>query len=97
MFTRQRVGDSIKDKALRAFYNDRDTRGLQEQQHVGRYERILAILDGATSPEDCNVPGYDFHQWKSSTTYSLKINKNRRILFEWEGEEAINVRQGDPH
>jgi proteic killer suppression protein len=48
--------------------------------------RILDILKAATKPEDCNVPGFDFHGLKGDRagTYSMKVNANFRITFGWD-------------
>jgi toxin HigB-1 len=88
---------SFKDKGLKAFWETGSIKGLCLQAFANRIRRILALLDNATRPEDCNAPGYDWHKWRGDPpTWSMKINGNWRVLFGWD-QEPIDVRQEDPH
>lgn len=60
--------------------------------------RILSILEAATKPDDCDVPGFDFHPLKGDRagTYSLTVNQNFRITFGWDNG-ATRVQLEDYH
>jgi len=89
---------SIRNKGLRLFYEKGDASKLQPQ-HAGKIRLILTRLEAATSPEIMQVPGYDLHrltgEWKGY--WSVKVDKNFRILFRFEGENVHDVDYLDYH
>lgn len=89
---------SIRNKGLRLFYEKGDASKLQPQ-HVAKIRLILTRLEAATSPEIMQVPGYDLHrltgEWKGY--WSVKVDKNFRILFRFEGENVHDVDYLDYH
>jgi proteic killer suppression protein len=59
---------------------------------VGRATRRLDALDAATSPEDMNLPGFDFHKLRGRPQrYSVHVNGPWCITFEWDGDDAVAV------
>jgi len=78
-------------------------KGLKELWETGRSGRVstnlqaralrrLDALDSASSPEQMNVPGFDFHQLHGNPTrYTVHINGPWCITFGWDGIEAIAV------
>ena len=58
-----------------------------------RILRRLDRLDAAASPEDMNVPGFDFHALKGlrPTRYSVHVNGPWCITFEFEAGDALLV------
>ena len=89
---------SIRHKGLRLFYEKGDSSKIP-RQYVGKIRLILTRLDAASSPEIMQVPGYNFHQltgdWKGF--WSVKVNKNFRIVFRFENENAYDVDYIDYH
>lgn len=58
-----------------------------------KIRRILLALDAATSPFDLALPGFRFHQLKppNEAYYSVRVNGNWHIIFEWDNGDAISV------
>jgi antitoxin HigA-1 len=61
----------FRSKALRAYFERRDTRGLSVQ-NVARVGRILRALDVATRPEQVNLPGYFLHALRGERRRSVR-------------------------
>lgn len=60
---------------------------------------MLDALDVAMKPEDMNIPGYKFHGLKGDRagTYAVTVTGNRRITFQFDGEDATDVNLEDYH
>jgi len=60
---------------------------------------MLARLDEATRPQDLNLPGYRLHPLKGDLAgyWSITVSSNRRIIFRFEGGNAIDVDLVDYH
>ena len=56
-------------------------------------ERILAVLDSATTPQALNVPAYRLHRLKGDLEgfWSVTVRANWRIVFCFEGTDAFDV------
>ena len=85
-------------KKLQAFYQRDLTRGLP-QNLVPRIRRILADLDVAERPGDLDLPGYRLHPLRGDRTgqWSFRVSGNWRIVFRFEGGDAIDVDLVDYH
>jgi proteic killer suppression protein len=68
-------------------------------EQAQKIERILDRLDASISPSDMNLPGYRLHELKGreAGTWSVTVNANWRITFEFEGHNAILVDYKDYH
>ena len=84
---------SFRHKGLKLFYDKGNVSKLQPQ-HVPKIRLILTRLDAATSPNDLNVPGYGLHPLSGDMTgfWAVKIDKNYRIIFRFDG---VNVQEVD--
>jgi proteic killer suppression protein len=62
-----------------------------------RIMRRLEVLDAAGSPEEMNVPGYDFHALKGfrPTRFTVHVNGPWCITFAFEDTDAsaVNLEQ----
>jgi len=89
---------SIRHKGLKRFYEKGDASKIQAQ-HVGKIRLILTRLDAAASLDEMNVPGYGLHQLKGDLKgfWAVKVDKNFRIIFRFEGENALDVDYIDYH
>ena len=89
---------SFKHKGLKLFYEKGDASKLQPQ-HISKIRLILTRLDAAKMPEEMNVPGYALHQLKgdSKDFWSVKVDKNFRIIFKIENENTQDVDYIDYH
>lgn len=89
---------SFRHRGLKLFYEKGDASRLQSQ-HVNKIRLILTRLDAARTPKDLNVPGYDLHQLKGGLKafWSVKVDKNYRIIFRIENENSRDVDYIDYH
>lgn len=89
---------SWKHKGLRDFFESGITKGIQSK-HVKKLRIQLAVLSAAMEPKDLNLPGYNFHALlgKRKGEYSITVNANWRITFQFEGRNAILVNYEDYH
>ena len=60
---------------------------------------MLTRLDAVKRPEEMNTPGSDYHQLKGDRKdfYSVKVKANWKIIFRFEGEDAVDVDYLDYH
>jgi len=83
---------SFRHKGLKLFYEKGDASKLQPQ-HVNKIRLILTRLNAAKIPEELNVPGYGLHQLKGEMKgfWSVKVDKNYRIIFRMENENTSDI------
>lgn len=89
---------SFRHKGLKLFYEKGNSSKLQPQ-HVSKIRLILTRLDAASAVEDINVPGYALHQLTGNLReyWSVKVDKNYRIIFRFDAENAHDVDYIDYH
>lgn len=89
---------TFKSKTLRKFFEDGQTRGI-EQALVGRLERRLDALDAATAATDLDLPGFGLHQLKGERRgeWSVKVSGNWRLTFTFRDGDAYDVDLEDYH
>lgn len=89
---------SIRHKGLRLFYEKGDPAKLQ-LQHVTKIRLILTRLEAAIGPEIMQVPGYQLHQLTGERKgfWSVKVDKNYRIIFRFEDQNVYDVDYLDYH
>lgn len=80
------------------FYEKGNASKLQPQ-HVNKIRLILTRLSAATLPGDMNVPGYGLHQLTGEFDglWSVKVDKNYRIIFRFEDGKIYDVDYLDYH
>lgn len=91
----------IKDwrhKGLKKFYDSGNKAGIQPK-HAENLRLLLFQLASAVQPEDMNTPGNNFHKLHGDLQgyFSVKVSGNWRIIFQFEGEDAILVDYIDYH
>lgn len=89
---------SFKHKGLRKFFEKGDYSGIQPK-HDKKLRLQLAALDTATVIEDMDLPGYNLHPLKGQrkNCWSISVNGNWRITFEFEDGDAYIVNYEDYH
>ncbi|MEK6731200.1 MAG: type II toxin-antitoxin system RelE/ParE family toxin [Pseudomonadota bacterium] len=89
---------SWKHKGLKKFYDTGSTAGINAK-HKFKLQIILQRLDAAVEPNDMNLPDMRFHLLKGSFKgyYSVTVNKNWRVMFAFEGSNAVLVDYLDYH
>lgn len=88
-------------------FRDEETERLWERIRVRRFERIekkarirLAVLRRAKTLMDLHhIPGCRLEKLSGNRKgqYSIRINDQYRICFEWKNDEAHNVEITDYH
>jgi len=89
---------SFRHKGLEQFFITGSKKGILPD-HADKIARVLDRLDASISPADMNLPGYRLHELKGKEagTWSVTINANWRITFQFEGQDAIVVDYRDYH
>lgn len=87
-----------KHKGLRLFFQKGITSGIQTK-HKNKLKFILQLLNAASKPEDMNLPGMRFHKLKGNykNYYAVTVSGNWRIIYQFEGTDAILVDYLDYH
>ncbi len=83
---------TFRNKALADLWSTGKTAKIDAKMHKRIFVR-LDRLDVAMTPEEMNVPGFDFHPLKGfkPTRYSVHVNGPWCITFEFEGGNATRV------
>jgi len=88
----------FRHKGLRRFYEAGRVAGIQPH-HAKRLRMLLAALDSASAIGDMDVPGFRLHALKGAQRgrWSVWVNGNWRMTFEFQGGEARVVDYEDYH
>ena len=89
---------NFRHKGLEHFFYTGSKAGIQPT-HGARLRLQLARLDTASGPEDMNLPGWKFHPLGGNLAgqFAVTVNKNWRLTFTFEGEDAVLVDYRDYH
>jgi proteic killer suppression protein len=87
---------SFRHKGLRRFFESGSLAGIQPH-HAKRLRMLLTALDTAQSIEDMNVPGFRLHPLKGLGRWSVWVNGNWRMTFEFKDGYAYAVDYKDYH
>ena len=89
---------SFRHAGLEKFFKTGSKAGIQPK-HATRLQEQLAVLNVSRKPEQMNVPGWRFHALKGDLKghWSVWVNGNWRMIFAFEGEDAILVDYRDYH
>lgn len=87
-----------KHKGLKRFFETGSLAGIQEK-HKLRLTIILQYLSAAVIPEDMDLPGMRFHPLKGELKgyYAVTVSGNWRVIYQFEGKDAILVDYLDYH
>ncbi len=94
---------SYRDEGARDIAESANTKAARRTLPVQLYQqarRRLAALDAMTALADLALfPGWRLEQLKGDRTgqYSLRINDQYRICFQWNGIDVLNVEITDYH
>ena len=95
--------DTITDtrfahRGSRALFERDRARGLPPNL-VPRIRRIPADLEVAERPGDLDLRGYRLHPLRGDRAgqWSIRVSANRRIVFRFDGAEAVDVELTDYH
>ena len=90
---------SFKDKVTEGVWNgDRSPKLPNEVQEIGR--RKLRMINNAQNLQDLTIPpANNLEKLKGNLRdyYSIRINKQWRIIFKWNNNNAFEVEIKDYH
>ncbi|MFM0225613.1 type II toxin-antitoxin system RelE/ParE family toxin [Paraburkholderia dipogonis] len=83
---------SFRHKGVERFFSTGSKAGIQAA-HASKLGRLLTALNRAKSPDDMNQPGWGLHELEGrrKACWSVRVNGNWRLTFEFDGEDAILV------
>lgn len=89
---------SFKHRGLKRLYESGDRSGVRGDQ-VETVERILMLLDAASTPQALDLPRYRLHSLKGEMKgfWAVTVRANWRIVFRFEGGDATDVQLIDYH
>jgi addiction module HigA family antidote len=88
----------FKHRGLKRLYERGDRAGIRPDL-LETVEDILGRLDRAATPQALNLPGYRLHPLKGEMRgyWSVTVRANWRIIFHFDGEDALDVELIDYH
>jgi proteic killer suppression protein len=89
---------SFRHAGLEKFFMTGSKAGIQPA-HAVKLNRQLTLLNTARDAARMNVPGWNLHPLKGNLAghWSVKVNGNWRMVFTFEGEDAVLVDYQDYH
>ncbi len=89
---------SFRHKGLRLLHQDGNPAKLPPEL-APKITLILTRLEAAREPQDLDRPGAGLHSLSGDLAgfWSVKVNKNFRIIFRFEREHAADVDYLDYH
>ncbi len=89
---------SWKHKGIKTFFETGNKAGIIGA-HAHRLKVILQLLNAANAPQRLDLPGMRFHKLKGDLKgyFSVTVRANWRIIFKFDGEDAILVNYLDYH
>jgi len=89
---------SFRHKGLEKFFKTGSKAGIQAG-HAGRLRIQLTALTHATGPGDMNAPGWQMHRLSGDRAgfYAVSVSGNWRLMFRFDGQDAVDVEYLDYH
>jgi proteic killer suppression protein len=89
---------SFKHRGLKRLFERDDRSGIRPDL-VDTVQEMLTALDDAVTPQELNLPGYRLHPLKGGLKgfWSVTVRANWRIIFRFDGTDALDVELIDYH
>lgn len=89
---------SFQHKGLSQFFSTGSKAGIQPS-HAKRLKLQLGKLDTAKTSEDMDLPGWKLHPLAGNLKdhWAVWVDKNWRMTFTFDGEDAVLVDYQDYH
>ena len=89
---------SFRHKGLQRFFENGSKSGIQAA-HANKLRLQLAALDQAKQPQDLSAPAWSLHPLKGEMCghWAITVNGNWRMVFTFEGNDAVLVDYMDYH
>jgi len=89
---------TFQHKGLKRFFETGSKVGIQAA-HADKLRLQLFALNNAIRPEDMSAPSWKLHPLKGELTgqWAITVNGNWRMVFGFEGKDAVLVDYCDYH
>lgn len=89
---------SFRHSGLQQFFESGSKAGIQPN-HASKLHRQLGRLDASQSPQDMNIPGWNLHPLKGDLAghWAVSVSGNWRLIFVFEGTDAVLIDYADYH
>ena len=89
---------SFRHSWIEKFFATGNKAGIQPS-HAAKLSVQLFQLNRSKAAKDMNAPGWELHQLRGDLKnhWSVKVNRNWRLTFAFEGDNAILVDYQDYH
>lgn len=89
---------TFRHRGLERFFLEGTKAGIQAS-HAKRLRLQLLALDQAVRPEDLSAPAWRLHSLKGDLKghWAITVNGNWRMVFAFEGADAVLVDYRDYH
>jgi proteic killer suppression protein len=89
---------SFRHKGLQRFFETGSKAGIKAT-HAARLRLQLAALDQAVRAEDLSAPAWGLHLLKGDLKghWAITVNGNWRVIFTFDGQDAVLVDYKDYH
>lgn len=89
---------TFKHKGIKGFFEAGSKAGIQSA-HAKRLRLQLAKLDAAKDQNDMALPNWGLHQLRGKMAgfWSVSVSGNWRLIFKFEGGDAVLVDYLDYH
>lgn len=89
---------NFRHKGLYRLYSFGDTKGINAE-HLRKVRQILAVLHAAQHPIDLDLPTFRLHMLHGDLEgfWAVTVRANWRIVFRFEGTDAVDVNYEDYH
>jgi toxin HigB-1 len=97
-FTAPLMIRSFKHRGLKRLHEQDDPRGIRPDL-LEIVQRILSVLEAATTPQALGIPRYHLHPLRGEMKgmWSVTVRANWRIIFRFEGADVFDVELIDYH
>ncbi len=89
---------SFRHKGLRQLFEGGKSKHIPTD-FSAKLIRQMDAISQADEPGQLNFPGYDLHELKGERSgyWAMKVNKNWRLTFRFEGGHAFDLNLEDYH
>jgi len=89
---------TFRHKGLRNLYETGSQKGIRPE-HLKCLTLVMARLDASKNPQDMNLPGLGLHPLKVlfEGFWAVSVSGNWRVIFRFEGDNAVDVDYIDYH
>ena len=89
---------SFQHRGLKRLF-ERSDRSQVAADMLDKIENILAVLNRASSPVDMDLPGFRLHPLRGNLKgfWAVTVRANWRIVWRFEGADAVEVDLTDYH